>query len=61
MMLYRGIEVTYETIKDWNDKFASQIAGEIRRHRSKASNKWHLDSYESQNKRRSLLVMAGCR
>ncbi|MDZ4876929.1 MAG: hypothetical protein CLLPBCKN_006364 [Chroococcidiopsis cubana SAG 39.79] len=22
MMLYLGIEVTYETLRDWNDKFA---------------------------------------
>ena len=43
MMLYRGIEVTYETIRDWNGKFAQQIANEIRRHRRKPSSKWHLD------------------
>jgi putative transposase len=43
MMLYRGIEVTYETIRDWNSKFASHIANQIRRHRPKASRKWHLD------------------
>jgi putative transposase len=43
MMLYRGIEVTYETIRDWNDKFASPTAKKIRRHHPKASRKWHLD------------------
>jgi putative transposase len=43
MMLYRGIEVTYETIRDWNDKFASPTAKKIRHHRPKASRKWHLD------------------
>jgi putative transposase len=40
MILYRGIEVTYETIRDWNGKFAQQIANEIRHHRSSASHKW---------------------
>jgi transposase-like protein len=30
MMLYRGIEVTYETIRDWNDKFASPTAKKAR-------------------------------
>ncbi len=43
MMLYRGIEVTYETIRDWNDKFASHLAKRIRYHRPQASHKWHLD------------------
>lgn len=43
MMLYRGIEVTYETIRDWNNKFAQQMANEIRRHRPQPSRKWHLD------------------
>jgi putative transposase len=43
LMLYRGIEVTYETIRKWNDKFAAQVAKAIRRHRPKASRKSHLD------------------
>ena len=43
MMLYRGIEVTYETIRDWNDKFAHQMARKVRRYRAKASRKCHLD------------------
>jgi putative transposase len=43
MMLYRGIEVTYETIRGWNDKFPSPTARKIRHHRPKASRKWHLD------------------
>ena len=43
MMLYRGIEVNYETIRDWNSKFAQQMANEIRCRRSKPSRKWHLD------------------
>jgi putative transposase len=43
MMLYRGIDVTYETVRDWNHKFAQALANKIRRHRRKPSQKWHLD------------------
>jgi len=51
MMLARGIEVTYETIRDWNGKFASHIANQIRRRHSKASRKWHLDQMRVKIKR----------
>jgi putative transposase len=43
MMLYRGIEVTYEAIRYWCRKYAQQYANEIRRCRPKSSDKWHLD------------------
>ena len=43
MMLYRGIEVTYESIRDWVNKFSLPAAKKIRKHRAKASDKWHLD------------------
>ena len=42
-MLYRGIEVTYESIRDWVNKFSLPAAKRIRKPRAKASNKWHLD------------------
>lgn len=43
MMLYRGIEVTYESIRDWVNKFSLTAAKRIRERRAKASDKWHLD------------------
>ncbi|MEL6442360.1 MAG: IS6 family transposase [Cyanobacteria bacterium J06621_8] len=43
MMLYRGIEVTYESVRDWVDKFSGSAAKKIRKGRPKASDKWHLD------------------
>jgi putative transposase len=43
MMLYRGIEVTYESICSWCQKFAQQYANQIRRRRPKPADKWHLD------------------
>ena len=39
----RGIDVTYETIRCWVDRFGPQIAGRICATRSKPTSKWHLD------------------
>jgi putative transposase len=43
MMLYRGIEVTYETIREWCQKFGQQYANQVRRKRSYVADKRHLD------------------
>ncbi|MBV9386136.1 MAG: IS6 family transposase [Chroococcidiopsidaceae cyanobacterium CP_BM_ER_R8_30] len=43
MMLFRGIEVTYETIREWCQKFGQQYANQLRRKRSYTTDKWHLD------------------
>lgn len=42
-MLYRGIEVTYESIREWCQKFGQQYANQLRRKRPYISDKWHLD------------------
>jgi len=41
-MLYRGIEVTYESIREWGLKFAQSYASQLRRRRPKPAHKWHL-------------------
>ncbi|MEP0919877.1 IS6 family transposase [Leptolyngbya sp. DQ-M1] len=43
MMLYRGIEVTYETIREWCQKFGQQYANQVRHKRPYITDKWHLD------------------
>ena len=43
MMAYRGIFVTYESIREWCQKFGQQYANEIRRRRPQPGDKWHLD------------------
>ena len=43
IMLYRGIEVTYEAIRKWCKKFAQEYANQIRRRRPEPTDKWHLD------------------
>lgn len=42
MMLYRGIEVTYESIREWCQKFGQQYANQLQR-RPDIADKWHLD------------------
>jgi putative transposase len=43
MMLYRGIEVTDETIWEWCQKFGQQYTNQLRRKRPYVTDKWHLD------------------
>lgn len=43
MLAERGIEVSYETVRCWANKFGSAIAANIRRKRGKADTVWHLD------------------
>ena len=43
MMLYRGVKVTYESIREWCQKFGQQYANHLRRKRPYIADKWHLD------------------
>ncbi len=43
MMLYRGIEVTYESIREWCQKFGQLYANQLRCKRPYIADKWHLD------------------
>ena len=44
MMALRGIELTYETVREWCDKFGPYFAEELRRrNKAKLGSKWHLD------------------
>ncbi|MBD2383832.1 IS6 family transposase [Trichormus variabilis FACHB-319] len=43
----RGIDVSYEAIRDWCRKFGLQIARNLRRRRPAASPRWHLDEMVS--------------
>jgi putative transposase len=42
-MMYRAIEVTYESIREWCQKFGQQYANQVRRQRPYILDKWHLD------------------
>ncbi len=43
MMLIRGIDVSYETIRRWSLKFGPNYKKNLRSYQSPASAKWHLD------------------
>lgn len=43
LLLQRGIEVSHETLREWNTKFAALIAFEIKRRRATPGKTWHLD------------------
>ena len=43
MLAERGIDVTYETVRCWANKFGPAIAANIRRKRGRADSAWHLD------------------
>jgi putative transposase len=43
MLAERGIDVTYETVRCWANKFGPAIAANIRRCRGAADRVWHLD------------------
>lgn len=43
MLAYRGIEVSYETIRCWCLKFGPQIARNLKKQRPSPARTWHLD------------------
>ena len=42
-MLERGVDVSYETIRAWCDRFGQQYANQLRRRGPRPGDKWHLD------------------
>ena len=43
LMAERGIDISYETVRCWVDKFGPAIAANIRKRRGRADCFWHLD------------------
>jgi len=43
MLVERGIELSYETVRCWALKFGRSFAQNLRRRRASASGRWHLD------------------
>src|SRR5688572_8265303 len=43
MLATRGIEVSYETVRQWALKFGQGFANQIRRRLPATGDKWHLD------------------
>ncbi len=43
LLAERGVIVTYETVRQWCQKFGQLYANELRRRRPRPGDKWHLD------------------
>ncbi|WP_068086374.1 IS6 family transposase [Polycladidibacter stylochi] len=43
MLLERGIDVSYETVRRWCNKFGSAYSRQLRRKKASATDVWHLD------------------
>jgi len=43
LLFARGVEVTYESVRQWCLKFGQQFANQLRRRRARPGDKWHLD------------------
>ena len=43
MMAARGVQLSYETIRRWCDKFGQPYAAKLKRKRPKIGDKWHMD------------------
>ena len=43
MMLWRGVIVSHETIRQWCTKFGQSYANGLRRRRARPGDKWHVD------------------
>lgn len=42
-LAYRGIQISYETIRAWSIKFANHFRDVIKKRERKPKDKWHLD------------------
>jgi len=42
-MAKRGVQITYETVREWCQKFGSLYAAQLRKKRARIGAKWHLD------------------
>ena len=59
MLVERGIDVTYETIRQWSMKFGTQYARRLKRRQGRLGDTWHLDElFVSINGKRQYLWRA---
>jgi putative transposase len=61
MMAFRGVELSYETIRRWCDKFGAAYAAKLKRSRAKLGDKWHFYEMFLKINGRTTLLMEGRR
>jgi putative transposase len=59
LLAQRGIVVTYETVRQWCQKFGQTYANELKRRHGKRGDKWHLDEVFLTHQRENPLPVAG--
>src|ERR1700732_4616830 len=47
LLVERGLEISYETVRRWALKFGPLIARKLRQRRPRPSDRWHLDEWWS--------------
>ena len=59
MLVERGVDVTYETIRQWSMKFGIQYTRRLKRRQGRLGDTWHLDElFVSINGKRQYLWRA---
>ena len=58
LMLERGVDVSYETIQAWCDRFGQEYANQLRRRGPRPGDKWHLDEVFVLDQRRTAVPVA---
>ena len=61
LMIERGIDVSYETIRRWVDKFGSTYASRIKSRSEAPSPVWHLDEVYTKIDGKMVYFMESCR
>jgi putative transposase len=46
LLAERGVQVSYEAIRRWCQRFGPTFAGGLRRRRARSADKWHLDEVQ---------------
>src|SRR6267143_2119979 len=58
LLVERGLEVSYETVRRWVLKFGPGFARRLRRSRPRPSDRWHLDEIGRSNRRQADVSVA---
>jgi hypothetical protein len=61
LLAAHGVNVTYETVRQWCKKFGQASANQLRRRRAEPRDKWHMDEVFLKNQWEKALPLAGRR
>jgi len=61
IMAKRGVAVTYETVRDWPQKFGGAYAKRLRSRATRPGDRWHLDEVYLSMNGKLLYLWRACR